>query len=137
MPSLDPLPDPFSESAPPLASEPALEFAEASPLAPPLAFEESEPPEAEAEEFADAESDAPLPAEELEEEPLELSEPQALSATMPATARETKAEVFLLAIIRPSFLPVIIDWLSTLSHTNGIFQEFSPLCGSFYAKSNK
>ena len=135
MPSLDPLPDPFSESAPPLASEPALEFAEASPLAPPLAFEESEPPEAEAEEFADAESDAPLPAEELEEEPLELSEPQALSATMLATARDTKAEVFL-AVIRLSFLPVIIDWFSTLSHTDGIFQELSPPCGSFYAKSN-
>jgi len=91
---------PPPRSAPPLASDPALEFAEASPLAPPLAFEESEPPEAEAEEFADAEPDAPLPAEELEEEPLELSEPQALSATMPATARDTYTGTFVVVIIR-------------------------------------
>ena len=55
--------------------------------------------------------------DELEEEsPPELPEPHALSATTPATARDTKTEVFL-AIICLSFLPVIVGSKPTLSHT--------------------
>ena len=121
----EPPPELFSAPEPPPAPPPEPE----SPDVPPLSVV-TDPCEADELDDVDAE-------DELEEEsPPELPEPHALSATTPATARDTKTEVFL-AIIRLSFLPVIIDWFSTLSHTDGIFQEFSPPCGSFYAKSNK
>ena len=95
-----------SVAAPP----PAVEFTVPPPLAPapeppevppplvPPSFTVPEPPEAVAEECVDAEEEAD--DEGAFDVPPELFEPQALKATIPATARDTHAETFVVVMGR-------------------------------------
>ena len=66
--------------------------------------------------------------DELEEEsPPELPEPQALSATTPATARDTKTEVFLAIILSAGNCWFKTHPLTHLKYFSGIY----PRCGTF------
>ena len=81
---------------PPLA--PAPEPPEVPPPLVSPSFTVPEPPEAVAEECVDAEEEAD--DEGAFDVPPELFEPQALKATIPATARDTHAETFVVVMGR-------------------------------------